>query len=739
MKTLPVVIIILLLSLVACERFTVEVIISTPTPTGTPDATATPTPTVTPTATSIPTLTSTPTPVTLEISPTPTATPPGPVTIPSSFETYLDQTFGFQLRYPSTWTAAPTGQPTPLLALAGPEDDQPGVLVHLIYNLDTLTPDAVVDDLIPGFLDRTGFRTLEDSEITLLDGTSAFQTTYQWSSELGITQGVVFAAVRGSQSFIIMVEAPQELFLASLEDIRAMLFSFQLEEPAPLDIPRDQALTLYFDDGPLLLDPAIAQESKSIQYIAQIFSGLVSFDADLVLTKELTQDWTISGDRTVYTFTLRDNARFHDGRPVTAEDVKFSWERAAALETGSSTAGTYLNDIVGVAELMAGEADEISGLEVVDEQTLKVTIDAPKAYFLSKLAHPAAYVVDRSQVEAEVLPSGEPWWAEPNGTGPFRLRTWEPGIVMVLDANEEFYRTPPSVPHVVFRLYGGLPSLMYETGEIDVAQVFAEELAEMNDPQNPLSQEMVETPELSVFYVGFASDEPPFDDPLVRRAFLLATDREKLIRDIWEDTQELAHGFLPPGLPGYDPNIPPIPFDPQEARDLLAQSSYGGAENLPLIVYAISAFDEPSSEVVALLDMWRENLGVQVDVGTVSPDVYFYFLEFIPKNLFNYGWIADYPDPHDFLDVLFHSGSENNPGHYSNPEVDALLGEARVEQDAQKRLQIYQQVETMLVEDAAAIPLHFGRSYMLVKPYVQDMVFTPFGIIDLREVSLTEL
>ena len=549
-------------------------------------------------------------------------------------------------------------------------------------------------------------------------------------------RGSIFAVVRGSQNFVIIVESPEELFEDNLEDISAMLFSFQLEEPAPLGIPRDQALTLYFDDGPLIMDPAIAQESQSMQYIMQVFSGLVSFDSNLVLTKELAGDWLITGNGTIYNFTLRENAVFHDGRPVTAEDVKFSWERTAHPDTGSTTAGTYLNDIVGIKEFMAGDAVEISGLKVVDQRTLQVTIDAPKAYFLSKLAHPATYVVDRNQTEAELTESGLPWWVEPNGTGPFRLNIWEPSIMMVLDANDSFYLTPPTVPHVVFRLSGFLPSLMYETGEIDAATVFVDELKEINVPSNPLFQELLDIPELSIFYVGLAADAPPFDDPLVRRAFLMAIDRQKLLQDIWENTRELAHGFLPPGLPGYNPDIPPIPFDPQGARDLLAQSSYGGAEGLPTIIYTTATFSEPSPEVEAMLGMWRENLGVEVELGRLPPDLYYYFLNDVPKNIFDYGWIADYPDPHNFLDVLFHSATENNAGRYSNPDVDALLDQARVEQDPQKRVQTYQKVEQMLVEDAAAIPMRFGKTYMLVKPYVQDMVFTPFGIIDLRSVLL---
>lgn len=727
MKTLPLVII-LILTLTACQRF------AAPEPTPTPSPI--PTPTFAPTPTPEPTHTATFTPI-----PTPTATPtpakpkPGQVATPSNFKSYRDQIFGFQVLHPPTWTLDDVGQPPILLELAGPQNDQTWGRVLLIYEEDIRTPDAVADNLITQFLNRTSFRTLEEASLTLRDGTPAFQITYQWS-EQGTMRGVLFAVTRGSQSLVTVVEAPQDTFQANLQDIQAMLSSFQLEEPAPLGIPRDQALTLYFDEGPLILDPAIAQESQSIQYIMQIFSGLVSFDSNQVLTPELAKEWKISGNGTVFTFTLRDNARFQNGRPVTAADIKYSWERAAAKTTRSPTASTYLDDIVGFADFVAGKAPAISGLQVVNDRTLQVAIDAPKAYFLSKLAHPVAFVVDRNQVVAATTSSGQPWWAEPNGTGPFRMRQWLPGLVMVLDANQGFYGTPPKVPHVVFRLYGGVPSLMYQTGEIDAATVFADQLKEIDNPQNPLSKELVVTPELSVYYVGFAANKPPFDDPLVRRAFLLATDREKLLRNIWDNTQSLAHGFLPPGLPGYNTSVPPIPYDPKAALELLARSSYGSADKLPTIIYTTSGSSSAPPVVEALLAMWKENLGVSVQVRLMDPDLYYYLLDFSLDNLFDYGWIADYPDPHNFLDVLFHTGADNNKGKYSNPKVDALLDQARVEPDSVKRVRLYQEAERLLVEDASGVPLTFGRDYRLVKPYVKSLVFTSFGMVDLRQVSL---
>ena len=657
------------------------------------------------------------------------------MTIPADFATHKNEAFGFSIQYPPEWEAQENTVPPRLLTLSGPEDGQPEVILFLFYQPGLVTADAAVDGLIPDLLDRTAFRTLEETELTLLDGTPAFQISYQWRAEQGTMRGILFGVARGSQSFILRLEGTEDEMTQNMEDIRALLMSFQMGEAEPLGIPRSDALTMHFDEGPITLDPAIAQESGSIRYIMHIFSGLVSFDADLALREELVREWQMSADGTVFWFILREDAKFHDGRAVTAEDVKFSWERAVSPAMLSLTAGTYLDDIVGVAEVMAGTADEISGLEVLDSRTLRVTIDAPKAYFLSKLAHPVTFVVDRTEVDTRTE-ADKQWWVEPNGTGPFSLKLWENQAFMVLDANEDFYKTPPAMPHIVYRLYGGIPRLMYQAGEIDVATIFSDELSAVQGPDSLISGEIRVTPQLSITYVGLGSSIPPFDDPLVRKAFLLSVDREKLVEQQWRGSRDVAQGFLPPGIPGYDPDISPIAFDPEEAQRLLNESSYGGAEGLPQIVYTTSGSTTPGPIVDSLVQMWKENLGVEVTVQLASPNLYYYLLDLVPTNLFDYGWIADYPDPHNFLDVLFHSEAKNNVGRYTNAGFDALVEEARVGQDPQERLQLYNQAEALLVEDAAAIPLVFGRSYLVVKPYVRDLVLTPLGRMDLGQTTL---
>ncbi|MEE9520199.1 MAG: ABC transporter substrate-binding protein, partial [Dehalococcoidales bacterium] len=202
------------------------------------------------------------------------------------------------------------------------------------------------------------------------------------------------------------------------------------QEAAPTLVAEEEVLNLY-GTAPYTLDPAVSSEMTSHEYIMQLFGGLVRLGDDLEPVPDIAQRYEVSDDGTTYTFYLRDDVRFHDGREVKAEDVKYSWERACDPETESQTAPVYLGDIVGVSEMSAGESEELRGVRVIDDYTLQVTIDEPKSYFLSKLSYPTAFVVDRANAQ-----SGREWWRHPNGTGPFKLGQWEEESLLVLERNE---------------------------------------------------------------------------------------------------------------------------------------------------------------------------------------------------------------------------------------------------------------------------------------------------------------
>jgi oligopeptide transport system substrate-binding protein len=490
-----------------------------------------------------------------------------------------------------------------------------------------------------------------------------------------------------------------------------------------IDVPLDQALVYNGGESTNLrdYDPATTYSSGN----KLVFSGLVSFDPHLNLTPDLAETWEVSDDGMVYTFHLRENARFHDGTFITVRDVIYSWERAASPDLASDTVLTYLGDIVGVREMVAGQADHINGLKMVDELTLQVTIDAPKPYFLLKLTFPTAFVVDKENVE-----TGEEWVRTPNGTGPYRMKEWRSNEYIVYEANQDFYLGTPSIPYVVVKLFAGDDLRLFETGDVDVAGVGAYDADRILDPTEPLHSQLVSGVNLCTGYVVFDNTQPPFDDINVRKAFSMAFDRQRYIDVVMRGKALPAMGPFPPGLPGFNYGLQGLPYDPEQARQLLKQSKYGGAEGLPPIVYTNGGIGSyVSSDVAAMAEMWEQNLGVTLTIENIE---YNYYYEQIYSGnhgqIFGGGWCADYPDPENFADVLFHSSSNQNQGGYSNPELDVLLEQARVEQDVKKRIAIYQQAEQIIVNDAPVLFTTHSLSYQLVQPYVKGFVFTPISM-----------
>jgi len=486
-----------------------------------------------------------------------------------------------------------------------------------------------------------------------------------------------------------------------------------------IDVPLNQALVLEGGEStnPRQYDPHTTFGSGD----KRVFSGLVAFDPQLNLTPDLAEKWDVSADGMTYTFHLRQNAKFHSGRAVTAQDVLYSLERAASPALASDTALTYLGDIVGIHEYNSGKADHIAGLKIVDDHTIQITIDAPKPYFLLKLTYPTAFILDKANVD-----SGADWYRHPNGTGPYKLIEWTSFKRIVYEANADFYFGAPSIHYIVVNLYAGTSQQLYETGDVDMAG--ASSVARFTDPTEPLHNELRSGVSLCTSYIVFDTTKPPFDDVNVRKAFSMAFNRQQYIDVVDQDRALPAIGIYPPGLPGFNTALKGLPYDPAQARELLKQSKYG--LNLPPIVFTNGGTGSyVGADVAALAQMWKQNLGVTLTIENLEPN--FYYDQIYKGNhgqLFDGGWCADYPDPENFADVLFHTGSNQNNGGYSNPQLDVLLESARIERDVTKRIAMYQQAEQIIVDDAAVLFTTHSLSYELVKPYVKGYVLTPIDI-----------
>ena len=300
-----------------------------------------------------------------------------------------------------------------------------------------------------------------------------------------------------------------------------------------------------FSDPPTL-DPHLTTDATSATVIIEIFGGLVTINPQLEIVPDLAEGWDVSADGLVYTFRLRRDAVFHNGKPITAHDFKWSLERAADAITESLVVDQYLGDIVGLQEKLDGEAREVQGVRVVDDYTLEITIKEPKSYFIYKLTYPTAFVLDRENVE-----SGRRWVREPNGSGPFKLAEYVPGERMILEKNPDYHLGPAYLERVELILSGGTSMLMYENDEIDVTGVGIADLDRLLDPNNNLNAELTQAlPSFSTSYIGMNVTAPPFDDVKVRQALNYAVNRQEIASLVLGDLVTPARGDSAAGIPG---------------------------------------------------------------------------------------------------------------------------------------------------------------------------------------------
>ena len=732
-------------------------------------ATATPTATAAAAATATPV--STPTPATVPAIATPTQTDDGAETeavISSDLVTYTDGLYGYALQVPEAWIGERPS--SGLLSIVnvfetGNEDIHAQTIV--LFSAEPIHAAEIAQEQITPLAGLSGFRTITEADITLDDGAEAHQVFYGYGTGSNEQRGAVTFVTRGTTAMGVQTQAPRTVYERNFDVLDTVSTSIRPVPPQPFGAPRDDTLVLYLDGGPITLDPGVSTDASSSQYIRQIFSGLVRLNADLIPEPDLAT-WEVSEDGTVYTFTIKDGAQFHDGTAVTAQDIVFSWERALNpnLTAVGSSGSTYLDDIVGAGTYAAGEADSVTGLDATDDSTLVVTIDEPKSYFISKLTHSSAYLVLESNVpeppsprlieeeemdgeeeedtpaeqteeeDAEDAEPPDPWYYTSIGTGPYRLAHYERSRVAHLTAFEGYVGAPPTVDNLVFRFHAGIPAAMVEEGFADATTfIYAGDYDELVEEASPLVDNITSTDALSISYLAFNTVVEPFNDPDVRRAFLWAVDREAIFEEHAGSDIRLAHGFMPPGLPGYDEDIAEIAYNPVAAKELLDGTDFGQLGDEQPAIFIVGR-REAGPITRAIMNQWQENLEVRI-VYRAAGQAYFYQLPSILEigfNIYSYGWLADYPDPHNFLDVLFHTESPNNDGKAGSDAIDDLLEKARTAGD--DRLDQYREIERRMVQEAVAFPLYFGSDYILVSDRVKNLTLDSQGFLRLENVEL---
>ena len=484
---------------------------------------------------------------------------------------------------------------------------------------------------------------------------------------------------------------------------------------------------------PTTFDPALVRDGYTIDLLQNIYEGLVGWsEKNEVVPLAARAMPKLSADGLTYTFTLRDGLKFHNGRAVTAEDVRYSIRRSLDPKLASTVALDYLSDIVGASEFNAGKAPDVSGIKVIDPKTLSLTLLKPRAYFLGKLTYGTAYIVSREEVEkGEKTQGGAAFIGAKNavGTGPFKLTEYTPQGKVILEANPDYWSGKPKLTHIERPVVLDSKTMrnLYDSGELDYIDLpRADYTSDRDDPA--LKNEIKLWPRSATWYVGLNQTQyPPFKDKRVRQAVAYSIDKDAIIKSVLLGVNKRADSFVPEGIFSYDPAYTGMGHDSEKAKKLLAEAGFpNGAGLPPLTLY----FREQTPDIRKTAEVIKEQLagiGMTLNLNEMEWGAFIAMNDKNTQDAFHMRWSADYLDPQDFLSLLLSStGTENHTG-YSNPEFDRLCREADSESDRAKRTVLYRQADRLAMEDAPVVPIYYQKDLELVKPYVSGIRDSLFG------------
>lgn len=510
---------------------------------------------------------------------------------------------------------------------------------------------------------------------------------------------------------------------------------------------RDQILYVSNGPEPEDIDPHITTglPESYIQY--SLFEGLVSkHPATLEPVPGVAESWEVSNDETVYTFHLRDNARWTNGDPVTAEDFVYSWQRSLSPALASEYA-YLLYPIKNAAAYNQGTLQDFSqvGVTAIDSHTLIVMLEMPTPWFLQLLDHHSAAPVHKTTIEkyGAFDRRGTDWTRPENfvGNGPFRLKQWSPNQVLVVEKNPLYWDAKNvrlNEIHYYVVENKQTEERMFRTGQIHMTldgQVLTDRVPAY---QAEMPDQIRIYPYLGVYYYLLNTTRPPFNDVRVRRAFSLAIDRQAITEKVILGGKRPAGTFTPPDTAGYNGGDH-LQYDPEQARTLLAEAGYADGKGLPAVELLFNTHANHAKAAAALQQMWKQVLNA--DVTLVNQEWLVYLNNRVNMNydIARAAWVADYADPESFLG-MFASASGNNHTGWTDAEYDRLLSEARRTPEQAKRYEYYREAESILMEQMPVIPVYHEASINLVHPSVQglyrnSMTYYPFKYVYLSETA----
>jgi oligopeptide transport system substrate-binding protein len=479
------------------------------------------------------------------------------------------------------------------------------------------------------------------------------------------------------------------------------------------------------------LDPYTVQGVPEHKIIMALFEGLACEDPkDLHPVPGVAQSWDISPDGLIYTFHLRDNARWSNGDAITADDFIQSYRRILTPALASEYAYLLYDYVVGAREFYDGKTKDFSsvGFKAVDARTLRVTLKNRTPYLLNIIAGHYAWDPVPIKVIARYGPVDQQRtnWTRPGnlvGNGPFILKEWLPNQKIVVVRNP-YYWDAATVKLDAIEFYPteeiATEERMFRTGQLDMTNDLPNSKIDVYRKEHPESLRI--EPYLGIYYYRCNVKRPPLDDKRVRKALALAIDRESLVRNVTRGEQRPAYSVSYPGNAGYTPRAQ-LTYDVAEARRLLAEAGYPEGKGCPPIELLYNTSENHRAIAEAIQAMWRKSLGVEIRLVNQEWKVYLDMQHTKNFTLERAGWIADYVDPNVFIETWV-TGNGNNDTNWSNPDYDRLYAAALSSPTNELRYEQYQKMDAILVDEVPIIPIYYYTRVHAVSPRVKGYYST---------------
>jgi peptide/nickel transport system substrate-binding protein len=470
------------------------------------------------------------------------------------------------------------------------------------------------------------------------------------------------------------------------------------------------------------LDPGRETDGESFYGSTQIFDTLVEFaPGTTAVQPALAESWNVSDDGLVFTFNLRQGVMFHDGTPFNAEAVKFSFDRQFVEDHPYYDLGPW--QYWGYMDM----SSIIDRIEVVDDYTVTFYLQKVEAPFLANLAMDFAAIVSPTAV-AEY---GIEFKNNPVGTGPFRFVSWTKDDSIVLDANREYWGEGPYLDRLILRVIPDATAryLALKNGEVDIIDFPSAEDLELMD-QDP-NIELIQQPGLNVGYIAMNNDKPPFDNVLVRRAMNHAIDREAIIEAVYGSAGTVANNPIPPTMWGYNDDLTGYDYDPDRARELLAEAGLADGFETDLWAMPVARPYNPNARRIAeIVQADLAEVGVQAEIVSYDWGTYLDRVDAGDHMMGMLGWTGDNGDPDNFLFVLLSAAAADAGGNiafWRNPQFNELIIEAKETFDQDRRTELYEEAQVIFEEDAPWVPLAHSVVTVPVRTSVRNFVIYPTG------------